>query len=308
MAKGLDQRLPMIFQAFFDESGTCPLENKSLVMGGFVGHIDEWEQASEAWGECLQESPPINHFSRKEASMLDGQFRHWKRSAANEKVNRLARVIAHFRLQGFCASVPHSWFANRDAQASKGMIGSRVYDWAFLTAISGVLQCMSKLKVDYAVDFIFDERRELSACIGIYDEMKSSGAVEVMAHAGKCSPGNDEQMAGLQMADLLAGEFSHLSGNESPPLEPFSIIAKAKPVIHIPCTPPPLIPDTLEVQKLGAGVKRSANSLLKRIYGDKEKSLGVLKDVVELQKQKAFFDLQFQRLQTVQMPWWLRQP
>src|ERR1035438_6587987 len=134
-----DQRLLMIFRAFFDESGTSPHENKSLVMGGFVGHIDEWKQASEAWYECLQESPSINHFSRNEAKMLDGQFK-----------------------------------------------------------------------------------------------------------------------------------FSHLSENEPPSLEPFSIIAKAKPVIHVPCTPPPLIPDTLEIQKLSADVKRSAQCLLKRIYGDKE--------------------------------------
>ncbi|MGC2473178.1 MAG: DUF3800 domain-containing protein [Candidatus Sulfotelmatobacter sp.] len=286
----------MIFRAFFDESGTSPHENKSLVIGGFVGHIDEWKQASEAWDACLRESPSINYFSRNEANMLDGQFRHWKRSAADEKVKNLAGVIAQFRLQGFCASVPHSWFANRDAQSSKGMIGSRVYDWGFLTAISGVLQYMSKLKVDYTVDFIFDERSELSACIGIYNEMKNSGAVEVMAHAGICLPGNDEEVAALQMADLLAGEFSHLSENEPPSLEPFSIIAKAKPVIHVPCTPPPLIPDILEIQKLGADVKRSANCLLKRIYGDKEKSLEVLKDTVGLQKQKAFFDLEFQRL------------
>lgn len=83
----------MIFRAFFDESGTSPHENKSLVMGGFVGHIDEWKQASEAWDECLQESPSINHFSRNEANMLDGQFRHWKRSAADEKVKNLAGVI-----------------------------------------------------------------------------------------------------------------------------------------------------------------------------------------------------------------------
>jgi len=39
----------MIFRAFFDESRTSPHENKSLVMGGFVGHIDEWKQASETW-------------------------------------------------------------------------------------------------------------------------------------------------------------------------------------------------------------------------------------------------------------------
>lgn len=176
------------------------------------------------------------------------------------------------------------------------MIGSRVYDWGFLTAISGVLQYMSRLKVDYTVDFIFDERSELSVCIGIYNEMKNSGAMEIMAHAGTCSPGNDEEVAALQMADLLAGEFSHLSENGPPSLVPFSIIANAKPVIHVPCTPPPLIPDTLAIQKLSADVKRSAHCLLKRIYGDEEKSLEVLKDTAELQKQKAFFDLQFQRL------------
>jgi hypothetical protein len=130
------------------------------------------------------------------------------------------------------------------------MIGSRAYDWGFLTVTSGVLQCMSRLKVDYRVDFIFDERRALRACIGIYDEMKNGGAAE-MAYAGACLPGDDKNLAALQMTDLLAGEFSYLSKNGPPPLEPFSIIATAKPAIYVPCIPPRLIPDTLEIQKLG---------------------------------------------------------
>jgi len=296
MAKRLrDKRQLMIFRAFFDESGLNPHQDEAMIFGGFVGHVEEWKRASDAWDRCLHESPSIEYFSHKEANSLNEQFWKFSRIAADQKIESLATVIAESRLQGFCVSVPFSWFVNRDPKAAKGMMGSRAYDWGFLTATSGVLQYMKKLQLDYTVDFVFDKRNDLRACINTYYEMRDCGLVENMAHAGECVQGNDRDLAALQMADLLAWEFSNLKKTNLPS-ESWALIAGARPIAHLPCTPPPLVPETLEIQKLAAEVKGSADRLLKRIYGDKEKLWDLISDVAELQKEKAYFDLRFQRL------------
>src|ERR1700683_4884248 len=155
----------MIFRAFFDETRTNPHEDESLIFGGFFGHVEEWERATTAWYECLNETPSIDYFSHYEASNLDGQFRRFSRSTAGKKIKSLSQVISKFLLQGVCITVPYWWFTNRDHKATKGMMGARAYDWGFLTATSGVLQMMSKLRREYTVDFIFDQRTELRACI-----------------------------------------------------------------------------------------------------------------------------------------------
>ena len=294
----------MIFRAFFDESGIDPLQASRLVMGGFVGHFDEWERAAVAWDECLTESPSIRYFSHHEANTLSGEFRGFSRKEADDKSRKLAHVIAKFLLQGFCVTVEHSWFADRDSLAARGMMGSRVYDWGFVSATSGVLQYMSRLESDdYKIDFIFDRRNELRACRETYDEMKEMG-LEHMAHAGECEPGDDKELAALQMADLLAGEFSYIIENNLPSHEPFQIIASARSVVHLPCSPPPFVPDTLALQKMGAEIRKKALEIQRRFYRDKERSMGMAKEVIDLKVRETFFFIELKRIQDAMGPGW----
>jgi hypothetical protein len=182
-----------------------PYVDKALVMGGFLGQAEEWEKASDAWEKCLHESPEIEYFSHKEAQSLSGQFGRFSREGRDRKVLSLANVISAFMLQGFCVSVPYQSFVRRDRDATKGIVGTRAYDWGFLTATSGVLTFVQDtLKATEKVDFIFDERQELKACIGMWSLMIQHG---IRPNAGQCVPGDDKEIAALQMADLLAWEF-----------------------------------------------------------------------------------------------------
>jgi hypothetical protein len=97
---------------------------------------------------------------------------------AKEKTENLARVIVKFDLQGFCATVAYPLFSDRDPKASRKMVGIRTYDWGFLTATGGVLQYLGWIHPNESVDFIFDERSELPACIATYYELKSCGWVK----------------------------------------------------------------------------------------------------------------------------------
>jgi hypothetical protein len=210
MAKRIrNQRQVLVYRAFFDESGLDPTLRKVLIMGGFLGSVEEWEQASNAWDSCLHAAPSIDYFKDSECRSLDGEFRQFNRTSAEAKRIALSKVLSRFKLLGFCVTVSYTWFMHRDAKASRKVHGSRVYDWGFMTATTGVLQYFSSHyeEKDGPVDFIFDDRTELRACIDAYNQIKANPFfASKMRDAGECVPGDDKKVAALQMADLLTGE------------------------------------------------------------------------------------------------------
>ena len=195
-----------MFKAFFDESGTDRVKYKAFVMAGFLGRVEEWSKASEAWERALKEEPRINFFKHSEYEQLDGQFYRFNRHQADTKIVALATVISRFDLHGFGSIAPHPMVSGKPVQ--KGLLGARIYDWAFAGITKAVLMHMAPLPPEEKVDFVFDYRKELKANIENFNNMKSwSFCAELMSHAGECTPGDDRQNIELQMADLLAGEF-----------------------------------------------------------------------------------------------------
>ena len=180
------KRRLLVFRAFFDESGTNPKLDKALVMGGFLGRVEEWERASDAWDECLHEKPSIEYFKHSEAQSLNGEFAQLNRASADAKVLALTKTIGRFGLRGFCITVLYRLFRHRDAKASQGRVGTRVYDWGFLTATSGLLQYLDdEHPGDEKIDFVFDECSQLNACIEHYNWMKTEPFLaEIVRRAG----------------------------------------------------------------------------------------------------------------------------
>jgi hypothetical protein len=292
-----------VLSAFFDESGTDPRVNKALIMGGFLGDVEEWERASEAWDGALHQHPPIEYFSHNEAQSLNGQFARFRRETADAKVLALANTIAQFpAIRGMATGVSYSWFLHRDLKAAKGMIGTRAYDWGFNTVTSGVLQYVDSYSPgDGRVDFVFDERRELNACIQMFEQMKANPffASSVMRRAGQCSPGDDEEIAALQMADLLAWECSKVLETRTRS-DAFNIIVGKNLIVNIRCQPPRRLPDVLRIQKLANAIKQKAIEVLIRT---KKTSLepflsaeDVEKSTNELLLNHASFGLEWSRL------------
>jgi hypothetical protein len=76
----------------------------------------------------------------------------------------------------------------------KGLVGTRIYDWAFAGVTLAVLQHMAPLPSEEKVDFVFDHRKELRANIENFNNMKGwSLYAELMSHAGECTTGDDRQ-------------------------------------------------------------------------------------------------------------------
>lgn len=287
-----------MFRAFFDESGLNPEEDKVLVVAGFLGRVEEWEKAADAWDECLHDSLRIEFFKHHEAQSLDGQFRGLKREQADAKVLALARVITKFKLLSFCVGVPYEALSSRKRRISQKVMGARFYDWGFLASTKGVLQYVHHAYPGERVDFVFDERTELRACIQAYYEMKADPDNEIMRCAGQCDPGTDIDFLPLQMADLLAWECSYTVKTESM-TDSFDEIMCSNGVVTIPCQPPPLLNPTLELAKLGQDVQRAAADILRRFYRENERSLELAADTLDLVQQKAYFDIALKRLSSL---------
>jgi hypothetical protein len=291
-----DKRQVVMFRAFFDETGLDQNEDSALVLGGFFGRVEEWERASDAWDRYLLEDPKIEYFSRREANSLSGQFYKFSRESSDAKVLGLAETVAKFNLLGFCASIPYSEFASRDAGVSRRSTGSRVYDWGFFAAISGVLGYMQeKIRNNETVDFIFDERNELRSCISTYYEMKASGMFEIFRRAGQCNPGTDDAYSALQMADLLAWEFSNYSKTKIA-TPPFSLIAAHNEIIPIERNVPPLLDKTFQLHKASADISAKASELLRRYHKEKDRTPELLGELRLLGSSGENFTAEFQKL------------
>jgi hypothetical protein len=261
----------MMLSAFFDESGTNPREDEALVVGGFLGSVEEWEKASDAWDDCLEQHPRIAYFKHQEAQALDGEFREFSRKSADDKIEALARVIASFDLMGFCSTVSYSWFEYRDASVAKKQMGMRPYDWGFVSVVNCVLWHLHESGVEDKVDFIFDNRGELSACIPIFYELKNDSTLIQWQRAGGCVPGDDKQLVALQMADLLSWEFSHTIKTEEAS-EPFAIISRRHAIRHCAAKIHPVVPEMFFLQGIMNEIRSESYVILNRCYKDNDRS------------------------------------
>ena len=285
--------LVMAMQAFFDESAISPTEGKVLVMGGYLGTVEEWDRVVAEWDECLHRHPKIEYFKSDESRHFSGEFYRFSADATEQKRLALAEIIGRSNLQGFCASVHHKWFEDRDPKATKGMVGSRVYDWGFMTSTSGVLQYAKIVHPGEIVDFVFDKRNELRGCIAEYEKLKSLEDCpwsDVMSCAGVCVPGDDKKVMALQMADLLAGEFSNMANGANQPTEVWKTLTRIHSVAHLPCQLPPAVIPIVALRALGKEIQDKAGDFLRRFYGEKERSASLLNDLGEIMQRKAIFD------------------
>lgn len=283
-----------MFRAFFDESGTDRRKNKAFVIGGFLGRIEEWLKASDAWEESLHKHPRIEYFKHSEYQSLGGQFVRFNRQQAENKIVSLASTIANVDLHGFCSIAPHRIIESKPVE--KGLLGSRIYDWAFGGVIKLVLEHMQAQPLDEKVDFVFDARNELRANIENFNRMKGQTIfAELMSHAGECSIGDDHQIVALQMADLLAAEFLK-AGEQQIQSDAFKIIRDKNTIAYTRDTPPAQHLPMLALMSLGAQVQQEAGQFLK---ANRQKLMcpeETLNRLLELKIMEASFNEQQERL------------
>ncbi len=232
-------------------------------MGGFVGHVDEWLKIEDAWDDCLHQHPRIEFFKHYECQSLSGQFWKFNREQADQKMLDLAAVISNFDLQGLCAIVPHALGDIDKASRKYARGAAKAYDWGFITATKMTFQWMEPQPDGEKVDFIFDEHSALRFNIENFNANKEEPFLrDYMRHAGTCTPGKDEEVAALQMADLLAGEFS-VEGETQVRSEALRIIGTRNDVGYLRCEPPAQHMRMLDLLTFGSVLRGEVGEFLK---------------------------------------------
>jgi len=228
-----DKRVLTMFRGFFDESNRNPNDG-IFILAGWTASVEEWKRFSEAWQACLLERPALEFFKSS-------------RARSNTKRIGLADVISSHNLRGYVATVKHEILSNKPKNLSilKGMTGMRVYDWALMGIVERILvDYLDRGERSEKIDFVFDHCSELAACIESYRLQKPKWPPSMQHIAGMIAPGDDQNIAGLQAADLFAGEHSAYlrTGQKSPVYMTLSRI----PIAEFPISPPPVMESLLQ--------------------------------------------------------------
>jgi hypothetical protein len=228
-----------MLKTFADETNR-DAKDMVFVMVGWTANVREWDEFAKSWRACLAEKPSIQYYKTSEANSLSGQFHTFNDEAGMEaKREALARVIASYKLNGYFTEISHKAFSQKPQRLRK-LMGTRIYDWAFIDMVCGVLEdCLERGNPFEVIDFTFDGCPELRACIGSYEGIREHFPLSMRAIAGEAIPGDDKRLAGLQAADLLAGGISaHLKGQAQ---QFFRIIVDARRIVRLrPYLPPQL--------------------------------------------------------------------
>jgi len=227
-----EKRVLTMFRGFFDESNRNP-NDVTFILAGWTASVEEWERFSEAWQTCLLENPELDYFKSSEAR-------------SDAKRRDLANIISGHNLRGYVATVKHEILRNKPKKLSllKGMTGMRVYDWALIGLVERIfVDYLDRGERSEKIDFVFDECTELAACIESYRLQKPKWPPSMQHIAGTIAPGNDRDIAGLQAADLFAGEYSeYLRTGEKTSV--YTTLASV-PIIELPVSPPPVMESLL---------------------------------------------------------------
>jgi hypothetical protein len=228
-----DKRVLTMLRGFFDESNKNPKE-VTFILAGWTASVEEWERFSEAWQACLLEEPSLDYFKSSEAR-------------SDPKRIDLANVIASHPLRGYVATVKHEILSNKPKQFRllKGMAGMRVYDWALVGIVERILvDYLDRGEQSEKIDFVFDDCTELAACIESYRLQKPKWPPSMQHIAGMIAPGDDQNIAGLQAADLFAGEHSaYLRTGQK---DAVYMALASVPIVEFPIPPPPVMESLLQ--------------------------------------------------------------
>ena len=268
-----DKRVLLMFRGFFDESNRNPSEGQ-FILAGWTARVEDWERFTDDWQQSLNQEPSINYFKTYEANHQADEFYKFSETAATAKKLALAKVISKHKVRGYIATADHAILSGKPERLSK-LMGTRIYDWAFIAIVTCVLgDYLNRGEQVEKVDFVFDGCSELRACIESYEETRNNKFPSPMqAIAGEAIPGDDKKLAGLQAADLLAGEHSAYlkTGVKGDCYVEF--VSADLPIMEFPARPPQQIAELVQYAQ-GVYQRKELISDILKLLKDKGVNLG----------------------------------
>jgi hypothetical protein len=203
----------MIFRGYFDDAGKLSdPQSKSLVIAGFIGKMDRWEELFVTWQRVL-EREGLEYFSGKECEHGTRQFDKSKNKKWTIPQDRwavrleLASLIVSVGLPAFVAGVIATDYRSLPI-ADKKTIG-KPFSLAAQTLIKLVKDWANQSHVYDRFPFLFEagsegygEFSQVFNEVMKHDIRRNAYRMESCGLVGK-------ECIGAQAADLLASEYSH---------------------------------------------------------------------------------------------------
>ena len=198
-----------MFTAYFDESGTHA-EASTVVVGGYVASIENWEKFENLWAELLsRESIKILH--RTDMERLEGEFAGWDKARQIKTVQDANSIIKRFTAAGVGGAVIQSDFNDAMPGVLKRAFGG-AYGWLVHESLVGIAQWAETNNCRSAIQFVFEAgakgRRQVERMMSVlYDDPKIRGQLRL----GGWSFVKKDKLKPLQCADWFAYElYKHM--------------------------------------------------------------------------------------------------
>ena len=213
----LDQRHSvLVLRAYFDDSGTHN-GSPACVWGGFMGHVDEWDEIEDGWSALLKREG-LASFHMAEIENACGQCDMWPRARRDSVIHDFRQVLAGRNIIGI-ASV--TWSSGWEQAARGTWIEDRYISPSLFTFEHVIQQALhwaysAEIQSDISekVDFVFDLREQEAA--------RGLDAANTYSDAGPFSPWFSsavfrrmKETIPLQAADLIAYETFRLGCEQS---------------------------------------------------------------------------------------------
>lgn len=187
-----------VLQAYSDDSGSHT-GDKRLFLAGYIHRADDWRAFSDDWKAALDEAPTL-----KSLHMVES-FRGWSTHAREEKLERLAAVIAKYKPISIECSISTKDF--RDSLRAHVPYDLRhAYGYCFHVLVVKSAELVGHYGLEGPLDFIFDEQGSVGLnSILWYPIMKQLASPAVKKILGGTPVfKSDEDVLPLQAADMLA--------------------------------------------------------------------------------------------------------
>jgi hypothetical protein len=219
----------IVLIGYFDDSGTHT-NSEIVVMAGFVGTREQWQQFKKAWSDKLSEplpgKPPLKRFHMVDCMQRDREFSDYSEAERDAVIHDFRQTILDAKLIGNVTAVDRVAWDEIMVGPLRMLYGDA--EWYCLNnCMSFSINQATNFFADNAVELFFDNRPEIikgpfQAILSKFEALYNGDPqFPRWSHLVKCSFVSSEEHKPLQAADMLAWESNHhalswLHGSSAP--------------------------------------------------------------------------------------------
>jgi hypothetical protein len=207
----------VILTTYLDESGTHR-DSPVLIMGGIVGHFDQWIEYDRKWGR-LRQKHLFTCFHSKEVRHCEGEFKNWSNFSKHNLVRDIDKHQNKNSLFRFVTVVNKQEFQEhyKSGQPPQKFQLDSIYGMCFRLSLAFTLELAERsigLEGNQFNFIVEDGHPNAGACSEIVKQIKKH-VPELGAVLGTCILEKKYKLPGLQGADAIsyAGYLEEIDGD-----------------------------------------------------------------------------------------------